>query len=292
MKSVLVTLFVTMGLNLSAQNVGINTNTPEATLQVVGAPNSNSIPDGIIPPSLTGEQLKAKDAVYTATQTGAIVYVTAAAAPVTPKTVGVTAPGFYYFDGAVWQSLQPGSRFGDVKTGIQATDHSGWVKLDGRTIASLTPSQQTRAAAIGLSGNLPNANNTALLQNGTALGSVSGSMSKTIARNQLPNVTLDGTTASNGNHRHSLYHVPTGTGGFPAGTVNAFKHITSPTYEGDVATTDRTSGGEYKSTNVLESTGAHTHGFTTSSLNGGTTQQTLDITPRSLSVNIFIYLGL
>jgi hypothetical protein len=37
--------------------------------------------------------------------------------------------------------------------------------------------------------------------------------------------------------------------------------------------------------------GGHVHTITTNSLNGGVTQQSVNITPQSLSVNTFIYLG-
>lgn len=292
MKSLFLFLVLAISISASAQNVGINTNSPEATLQVVGSPTTTTVADGIIPPTLTGNQLKDKDAVYLPAKAGAIVYVTAAASPTSTKTANVTAPGFYYFNGTAWQSLAAGSSIGDVKSGIQAADHNGWVKLDGRAISSLTASQQARATALGLSGNLPNAANTALIQNATTLGSISGSMTKTIAQNQLPNVTFNGTTSSIGDHSHPTRHVPTSTGGYPSVNVASFKHINSFTNENDIATTDRVDNGVYRQTGLLEGAGAHNHTFTTSSLNGNTAQQTLDITPRSLSVNMFIYLGL
>lgn len=114
MKSVFVTLFAITSIAVSAQNVGINTNTPEATLQVVGSPASTTTPDGIIIPSLTGDQLKAKDAAYTAAKTGAMVYITAAASSVTTKTTNVTAAGFYYFDGTVWQRTGRSTQAGQI----------------------------------------------------------------------------------------------------------------------------------------------------------------------------------
>ncbi|WP_228459156.1 hypothetical protein [Chryseobacterium carnipullorum] len=40
--------------------IGINTQTPEATLEVVGKPNDTNHYDGIIPPRITGNQLAAK----------------------------------------------------------------------------------------------------------------------------------------------------------------------------------------------------------------------------------------
>ena len=153
--------------------------------------------------------------------------------------------------------------YGDIKQGVQSADHSGWIKLDGRLKSSLTESQQTQATAFGLGTNLPNASNSYLVQNGTTLGSVSGSNTVTIAKNQLPNVTYTG----------SLYEIAHGA------------------YVGASATGvfSRPSAG-----NMGNATGSgNTNNFTLSiPLNGGVTQQPLNITPQSLSVNMFIYLGL
>jgi hypothetical protein len=93
------------GAALNAQ-VGVNTDTPKATLDVMGKPSDVTVADGFIAPRLTGNEIKAKDALYGTDQTGVVVYVTAAASPVSTKTANVTATGYYYFDGTVWQSLQ------------------------------------------------------------------------------------------------------------------------------------------------------------------------------------------
>jgi len=84
-------------------NVGIATANPAATLDVVGSPTVASSLDGVIPPRVTGNQLRAK--TYTASQTGAMVYVTAADSSPTGQTINVKSPGSYYFDGTVWVGL-------------------------------------------------------------------------------------------------------------------------------------------------------------------------------------------
>ena len=118
MKKLLLAALLPVALTAAAQNVGINTNIPAATLQVAGAPATTTIADGLMMPSLTGNQLKAKDAAYTITQTGVMVYVTAAVSAPAGKTVNVTTPGFYYFDGTVWQragrSVQAGQLLNTV----------------------------------------------------------------------------------------------------------------------------------------------------------------------------------
>ena len=85
-------------------NVGINTPDPKATLDVAGSPTITTKLDGVIAPRITGEQLRLK--TYTTDQTGAIVYVTEAAiAPLDNQVIKVSASGYYYFDGNIWQTM-------------------------------------------------------------------------------------------------------------------------------------------------------------------------------------------
>ena len=86
--------------SINAQ-VGINTPDPKASLDVIGKPTNPSSLDGIIPPRITGDQLRAK--TYTAAQTGAQVYVTAPDSAPAGQTVNVKSIGNYYFDGTVWK---------------------------------------------------------------------------------------------------------------------------------------------------------------------------------------------
>lgn len=82
---------------MSAQ-IGINVKDPQATLQVKESEVATVV-DGIIPPRLTGDKLKAKDPVYTNNQQASMVYVTAGVtSALVGKTANVTAPGYYYFE--------------------------------------------------------------------------------------------------------------------------------------------------------------------------------------------------
>ncbi len=85
----------------SYAQVGINTSDPKASLDVVGNPTNTTKLDGILPPRLTGDQLRAK--TYTTAQTGAQVYVTAADSNPSGQTIYVKTPGSYYFNGTVWK---------------------------------------------------------------------------------------------------------------------------------------------------------------------------------------------
>lgn len=88
--------------NAQTGNVGINTPTPQATLDVVGARTDPAKLDGVIVPRLTGDQMAAK--TYTTAQTGAVAYATVAASSLTGQVTNVSAPGLYFFDGTVWVS--------------------------------------------------------------------------------------------------------------------------------------------------------------------------------------------
>lgn len=100
--------------------VGVNTETPNATLEVAGVPTNANVLDGIIAPRLTGAQLGAK--TYTTAQTGAVVYVTAAATNQTGQVVNVADAGYYYFDGTVWVRLAEGGSASASGENIYTTD--------------------------------------------------------------------------------------------------------------------------------------------------------------------------
>lgn len=172
---------------------------------------------------------------------------------------------------AVAPSINTGNNiFGDVKSGFQTTDHDGWILLNGRNINLLTASQQLRASQLGFSTTIPNANSAYLVQNGTGLGTLSNQNSKTIVRANLPNVNITANTTSNGAHDHTFGTRWSGTG--QAGIV-------------------RDQNSNAASTSNTSTDGAHTHSVTFN-LNGNVTQAALDVRPLSLSVNMFVFLGL
>jgi hypothetical protein len=203
---------------------------------------------------------------------------------------------------------------GDVKTGLQSTDHDGWVKLDGRAVSTLTATQQTQATALGFGSNLPNASNSVLSQNGTTLGSVSGNNTKNIDRNQLPNFTLGGTAngasagtptgsvsvanttasmQSAGSHNHGVEaNGQTNTGanfGRLRGGANSPPYSVGTTFAGDH--THIMNPHSHSATFTGNAMGNHTHSITTESVNGNVGQQAFDVRGQELSVNVFIYLG-
>ncbi len=172
---------------------------------------------------------------------------------------------------------------GEIKQSI-GTMPAGWVKLEGQAISSLTATQQTAAASLSLTGNLPNATNAYLSQTSGSLGSVVGENTETIMRNNLPDFVLSGNTAVAGNHSHSL----------ATGTYNQLIRRSPNNDPTTIRGVDGTRGELDLVNSVafrLNNAGNHTHSFTTPSINGGVPQQGLDITPKTLSVNTYIYLG-
>ncbi len=102
-KLLLPVIIIATSMKIHAQ-VGVNTSTPAATLDVVGKPGEQTVPDGFIAPRLTRAQIIAKT-IYSSNQQGAIVYVTDASGTTNAATAKVTGAGYYYFDGTVWQAI-------------------------------------------------------------------------------------------------------------------------------------------------------------------------------------------
>ncbi len=255
--------------------------------------------------------------VYSTTGTGAINITTTGST--TLKIKAWASNGSYSImsngDGrsaVTWKKISGNApmtviNYGDIKTGIQVGDHSGWVKLDGRAMSSLSTTQRAQATSLGLGANLPDASNAVLMQSSGSLGAVTGSMSRTLAQDQLPNITptitVNNTTATMQNagaHEHPVNIVPSATGGYANGNPYAFKNGIAPNPMNETYSdiTDRGNNASYITTGIIGSAGSHSHVIdahghtaTSTSINGGVTQATIDITPRTLVVNTFIYLG-
>ncbi|RMZ60818.1 hypothetical protein D1632_02235 [Chryseobacterium nematophagum] len=98
---------------LAYGQVGLNTSSPHATLDVKAKNTDGSSSEGIIVPKLTGDALFSAIAAntYGADQDGAVVYVTEGASPInqTGQTAIVNDYGFYYFSGIQNQWMKLGS---------------------------------------------------------------------------------------------------------------------------------------------------------------------------------------
>lgn len=118
-KNILFLGFISLSTTFNAQ-VGINTASPQTTLDVVGNGASATIKDGFRAPRITKQQLAAKSAgVYGATESGALVYVTDITAPsgITPsltQVAEVSGSGYYYFDGSIWKQVVNSTGFTNI----------------------------------------------------------------------------------------------------------------------------------------------------------------------------------
>ena len=252
MKKLFILLAIFTTLASMAQSLGINADGSAANASAMLDVSSTN--KGFLPPRMTSAQRL--DIASPAT--GLMVYQNDA------------NTGNYIYNGSSWVLLS-NANYGDIKTSIQSTDHNGWIRLDGRLLSGLSTTQQAQATALGIGANLPDATNAYLVQNGGSLGTVSGSNSKTIARSDLPNFSQTFNTSANGAHSHSIPTVsPSGSSSFRV-----------------------TQGANSTSTGNINTSieGSHSHTITIPSLNGGVDQTSFDITPKSLSVNTFIYLG-
>ncbi|WP_048505922.1 hypothetical protein [Chryseobacterium angstadtii] len=117
MKKILFPSLLLAGVFTYAQ-IGINNDLPQATLDITGHPTDNLKYDGIIAPRITGDLLKTKN--YTSSQTGALLYATAADSSPGGQTIRVTAPGYYYFNGTVWQNSSGNDWHTDGNSGTNA----------------------------------------------------------------------------------------------------------------------------------------------------------------------------
>jgi hypothetical protein len=125
------------------------------------------------------------------------------------------------------------------------------------------------------------------VQHTSLLGSVAGANTKNIAQNNLPNATLNGTTNSTGDHSHTN-NSSSANGGWGLVRVSNGESVTGASHDtnpGEIDILTRPAAV------TINSGGAHTHTYTTTSINGGVTQQPFDVTPKSMSVNTFIFLG-
>lgn len=143
---------------MTKAQIGINTPSPSATLDIVSKPGT---PAGIIPPRLTADDLASQDSNFGNNQNGAIVFVTTLAnGPITDKTKNITVPGYYYFSASddKWIGISTGTEpWYNSQNSLPATAntqsiyHTGQVALGSSLIdsnAQLDVSSNTKGALL------------------------------------------------------------------------------------------------------------------------------------------------
>lgn len=165
--------------------VGINNESPKATLDVTAKATDGSRPEGIIAPKLTGNQIQSGNSQYGLDQKGTIIYATAAVTSPDSKTGNITAEGYYYFDGSVWQKMSGSSSSTGTwsTTGnwginpsinfIGSTNSGGHLmfKVAGNRAGIIMDSLSGRNTAIGFGTLNLNAHNYTSTSENTAFGS-------------------------------------------------------------------------------------------------------------------------
>lgn len=102
-----------LAATLSYAQVGINTTSPKTTMDVnakrdaSGVLTDNTQLIGLQAPRVTREELTSNTGIYGTSQIAALVYVTDVSGGdmAAPRTY-VDAPGYYYFDGTLWQKMR------------------------------------------------------------------------------------------------------------------------------------------------------------------------------------------
>lgn len=110
---------------------------------------------------------------------------------------------------------------GDIKYSRDTSDSGGWYLLNGRSIASLPANAQASSSTLGFVTNIPNfLNRLEKTKSGSEqLGVLGGASSLSLTRNNLPNFAINGTTSTNGAHTHSITQIENSGS---AGTGRAF----------------------------------------------------------------------
>ncbi|WP_126651677.1 C-type lectin-like domain-containing protein [Chryseobacterium aureum] len=116
--------------------VGINNTAPQATMDITAKTTDGSKPEGLIAPRLTGDQIRSGNSSYSAPQTGTLIYATTADSSPAGKTINITAPGYYYFDGTVWQKMDNSGSTGSGSSSTFSASILGYdpVKSSNRTV--------------------------------------------------------------------------------------------------------------------------------------------------------------
>lgn len=111
-KHIYLSIALILATSLSFSQVGIGTKDPQATLDIIGEPTNTALPDGVLVPRLSLDQINEKHAVsaaYGASQVGALVFINDVVTPLTsaaqPEIANIDDDGFYYFTGTVWDKI-------------------------------------------------------------------------------------------------------------------------------------------------------------------------------------------
>ncbi|MDM1551113.1 hypothetical protein [Empedobacter falsenii] len=196
MKKTLLSLAL-IGITYCANaQVGVGTNTPQSTLDIVGKPTDTVTPDGVIAPRVSVANLDAKNAAYTTAQTGAIVYVNDISAGSTvTATAAINAVGYYYFDGTKWVKFTPAAATQDLRL-VGTNNHVTQDAGVGSNGTSLGTGSDNIAIGKGVSKSITNVSGTIAIGANALAANTTGSSITAIGNNALSsNTTSSSNTA-------------------------------------------------------------------------------------------------
>jgi hypothetical protein len=102
-RSCILTTFFASPFLLS--QVGINTANPRSTLDITAKTNGASQVEGLIIPRLTGDQIKAMTMNLQAGTESLMIYATSAPGISNSSVAKITQPGYYYWNGTIWENI-------------------------------------------------------------------------------------------------------------------------------------------------------------------------------------------
>lgn len=153
MKTLLIFLVPIIATSLVNAQVGVNTDDPKSTLDVVGKLGTTDLV-GLQAPRITRAQLTTKgNALYGTNQTGALIYISdISGGDALSQRINISAVGYYYFDGSIWQKVTTGtaSPLLTADNGLTAT--SGNVQLGGALTKATTISSLSAANKLNITG--------------------------------------------------------------------------------------------------------------------------------------------
>jgi microcystin-dependent protein len=186
---------------------------------------------------------------------------------------------------------------GDIKHSVRNTDHIGWLICDGRSLSRTEYADlfsvigTAFGSASGTTFNLPNCRGRVVGTVGTgsgltarSLGDVVGAETHTMTTNQMPSHSHTGTTDSSGTHTHTS-NANGGQGGVGLVTAdgsNTERDVDSSQGELNLWTLPQAL--------VIDSSGAHTHTFTTGTTGNGQAFNIMQ--PTIFMGNAFIFSGI
>lgn len=136
--------------------VGINTESPKATLDVSVKKNllgniDNTQTYGLLPPRLTRTELTNNIATYGNDQKGTVIYITDISGGNTnsPRT-NINSVGHYYFDGTLWQKMSPSYTANNGLTLLNNNAKLGGSITEATTISGITNINKLTITATGV----------------------------------------------------------------------------------------------------------------------------------------------